>query len=658
MSAQLSPTPVFKGWANDGTPLAYGILTSYKAGTTTPQATYVDSTQTTQNTNPIILDARGECALWLDPLLTYKFALTDAQGNSISRYPVDNITNLPQYISSTNVHYVQTSAEIAAGIVPVNDTYLPGDPARYDGSGGTDYKQAFISSFTINQPSVIPARLYPISDLIYVPATPAAKGIFFYPGAKITSSQPVGSANGIFQFGASGTLDRLIIVGNGVQLGYGSAPTSRTNHVVYVNASAITNIEIDGLDILNGANMAIAIFGGLLGTSATGSTGAYVHDCRINGTLGDGVHVENFDSNVEIRDITLTGVQDDNVAVLNYNGTSGAATHNTQTTGVIIKGIRAKAVQTGTVSFAGINQFIIDDIEEEANTSFSVLTIKGTHATGYTVGNSAGSIDNIVTTGATKVLALDAPGAVTASLGTQFQQDIRIGQVVAHDVLTQGFSFSNVGTAAGGQIKNIEIDQLEIHGSGLSGAQIGFAANVDNFSLVRMYADSFGTGFQITGSNWRWGDIKIRGYVAATATGMVVSTCNVESAGSLSMDATNCTTGLQYQSNTLTVHNGLWNVTGAGTTQILFGSNTNVRGFFDVSNGYTSIGSVTGGTTATLTYTRAAPSTANFVLLVTIYSDGGLRWGVKNVLFNQATMLWTDSTTNVFIGYTFSVQAL
>ena len=70
MSAQLSPTPVFKGWANDGTPLAYGLLSTYAAGTTTPQATYIDSTLTTCRTPiPLYWMPGGECALWLDPTL-------------------------------------------------------------------------------------------------------------------------------------------------------------------------------------------------------------------------------------------------------------------------------------------------------------------------------------------------------------------------------------------------------------------------------------------------------------------------------------------------------------------------------------------------------------------------------------------------------------
>lgn len=91
MTAQLSPVPVFKAFGNDGEPLAGGLLYAYIAGTTTPQNTYTDSTEATPNLNPAVLNARGECALWLDPGLFYKFLLTDSLGNTIPGWPVDNI---------------------------------------------------------------------------------------------------------------------------------------------------------------------------------------------------------------------------------------------------------------------------------------------------------------------------------------------------------------------------------------------------------------------------------------------------------------------------------------------------------------------------------------------------------------------------------------
>jgi hypothetical protein len=93
MSVQLAPLPVFRAVANDGTALVGGKLFTYIAGTTTPQATYVDNTQTTTNTNPIILNSRGEANVWLVQSQTYKLLLQDAAGNLI--WSVDQITGNP-----------------------------------------------------------------------------------------------------------------------------------------------------------------------------------------------------------------------------------------------------------------------------------------------------------------------------------------------------------------------------------------------------------------------------------------------------------------------------------------------------------------------------------------------------------------------------------
>lgn len=58
-TSALAPVPRQQPLGNSGQILTTGCLYTYSAGTTTPQATYSDSTLSTQNTNPIILDASG-----------------------------------------------------------------------------------------------------------------------------------------------------------------------------------------------------------------------------------------------------------------------------------------------------------------------------------------------------------------------------------------------------------------------------------------------------------------------------------------------------------------------------------------------------------------------------------------------------------------------
>lgn len=73
---------------SNGDPLAGGKVYTYQAGTSTPLATYTDYTGLTPNTNPVILDARGEASIWTGTQ-SYKFVLKDSTDSLI--WTVDNL---------------------------------------------------------------------------------------------------------------------------------------------------------------------------------------------------------------------------------------------------------------------------------------------------------------------------------------------------------------------------------------------------------------------------------------------------------------------------------------------------------------------------------------------------------------------------------------
>ena len=87
-TTSLSPTPKLQFFDLNGAPLSGGLLYTYAAGTTTPLASYTDSTGLIANTNPIVLDSRGEANVWLGAAI-YKFALYTSVGVLI--WTVDNI---------------------------------------------------------------------------------------------------------------------------------------------------------------------------------------------------------------------------------------------------------------------------------------------------------------------------------------------------------------------------------------------------------------------------------------------------------------------------------------------------------------------------------------------------------------------------------------
>jgi hypothetical protein len=79
----LAPYLTSQFFTNNGQPNASGLVYTYQGGTNTPTPTWTDSTGGQQNTNPIVLNARGECSIWVTPNVAYKFVLTDAAGNTI-----------------------------------------------------------------------------------------------------------------------------------------------------------------------------------------------------------------------------------------------------------------------------------------------------------------------------------------------------------------------------------------------------------------------------------------------------------------------------------------------------------------------------------------------------------------------------------------------
>lgn len=88
--ATLQPFPKFTAFDANGDPLTGGLVYTYAAGTSTPLATYSDSSGdvSSENTNPVELDAAGQADIWYGENL-YKLELKDSDG--VLQWTVDNI---------------------------------------------------------------------------------------------------------------------------------------------------------------------------------------------------------------------------------------------------------------------------------------------------------------------------------------------------------------------------------------------------------------------------------------------------------------------------------------------------------------------------------------------------------------------------------------
>jgi hypothetical protein len=137
MTVTLSPPMMlqFQNPNNSGAPAAGFKLFTYLAGSSTKQATWTDSTQATQNSNPVVLDSNGAWTIWGDPTLAYKFVLAPASDTDPPTSPVRTVDNLyfPITINSGIAlgSYAITTAETAAAVTPANLSYLPYDVRRY-----------------------------------------------------------------------------------------------------------------------------------------------------------------------------------------------------------------------------------------------------------------------------------------------------------------------------------------------------------------------------------------------------------------------------------------------------------------------------------------------------------------------------------------------
>lgn len=335
MTAILAPPLRFRGVDNNGLALISGLLSSFIAGTSTPQATYVDSTQATQNTNPIILDSRGECNLWLDPTKVYKFTLTDQFGNPIGT--TDQVQGsltaaaltvlLPSLLTPIITQaYLgailtpQTPTEAAAAVTPVNIWIAPGNILRYGTNttpGTTDMTTAITAAI---------AQALVGGAPVYVPP-----GIFLYT-SQINKTLGAGNVSlSIIGAGANATELRCSAASGG----FGFSWTTEDNSV-HIRDIAFTTTQV------NGGTALTLFYGGAFGSIDTMSD---IQNCVFRGS--DGYNVANYWSNAIVQNV-VSALNIDNCTIVGQ-GTFAAGGNNCHGTGVVLEsstGAAAPAVLT------------------------------------------------------------------------------------------------------------------------------------------------------------------------------------------------------------------------------------------------------------------------------------------------------------------------
>jgi hypothetical protein len=166
----LTPTPKQQFLDANGNPLAGGKVYTYAAGTTTPLVTYTDEGGTTPNSNPVILDSRGEAAIWLG-VASYKLKLTTS--TDVEIWTVDNIISANSEVladlaasgGSALVGFLQSGTGAVATTVQtkLRETVSVKDFGAV-GDGVTNDKAAFVAANASGKNIYVPPGDYFVGD--------------------------------------------------------------------------------------------------------------------------------------------------------------------------------------------------------------------------------------------------------------------------------------------------------------------------------------------------------------------------------------------------------------------------------------------------------------------------------------------------------------
>lgn len=256
----LAYAPIWRFADNNNFPLVGGLLYTYFAGTTSPATTWVDSLGVTPNTNPIVLNARGETAtttgtsvgVWLLIGTAYKFVLNDSAGNLI--WTFDNYTIATGSGGGGGGGgggIPQTLAELTASVTPTNTLYAPGNVYRYGATlASSDNTAAFqqaLNAAQYGQEVYIPSGLWNIASTAGLSSlTLFSNTVVRGDGSNLSKIQVTGTNVGHLFYGTN----LVHIVFKDIWLaGNSQATTSGQGGAIYFNSDNTIVATIGGYEI-------------------------------------------------------------------------------------------------------------------------------------------------------------------------------------------------------------------------------------------------------------------------------------------------------------------------------------------------------------------------------------------------------------------------
>ena len=285
------------GWQffdNNGVPLAGGLIYTYAAGTTTPEAAYTSNTGVTAHANPIVLNSAGRVAVgevWVSEGVSYKFVLKDSTGTTIGTYDNINGTYVAADLANT------TDPALGDALVGFRQSNLSGNLSGAVGRTVHSKLQESISILDFIPPAEVAAIQAGTSTYdCYSAIVSAINAAILGTGAFYRNNPAVKFPYGIYNCSATIQLTMQVkLYGDGSGLGYSDCPT-----IKFTTAGG-TGIYILPFDVgFSGAGCIIEglrIFGTLGTADALGGHGIsmrqmmQVRNSQVTNFAGNGVNI-------------------------------------------------------------------------------------------------------------------------------------------------------------------------------------------------------------------------------------------------------------------------------------------------------------------------------------------------------------------------------
>ena len=366
MSASLIPTPVMQFFDSNGDPLSGGKVYTYAAGTSTPLATYTDQGGATPNANPVILDSRGEAAIWFGDS-SYKLILRTSADVLI--WTADNVTaalaSLAASSGSSLVGFLQAGTGAVARTVQAKarEVFSVKDFGA-TGDGTTDDTAAINLAITAANTAgggrvIIPAgATYIVTANTVSGIATGVAGIVLKSNVTLqidgTVKVKASAYGGGAYFGAIRCLDAGIsnaaIVGCGTVDGNKANQTASTQCTNILLTAVVDNLSIRGIQVINANGNGVLCNG----TSAVPMTDVNYQNLRVSNCAYIGLQASQFNGLV-ISGNRVSSTTDNGIDIYGENGTVTPTGYNFSITGNVVRsaasvGIFCETVKDGVVT--------------------------------------------------------------------------------------------------------------------------------------------------------------------------------------------------------------------------------------------------------------------------------------------------------------------